>query len=613
MVIDIAIVLSFIIYSISVGLLYRKKASQNLVEYFLAGKSLKGWQAGASMAATQYAADTPLLITGLVATSGLFALWRLWIYAIAFLLMGFMLASAWRRSGVLTDAELTQIRYGGEGAFYLRILKAIHLGTFINCVVLAMVLIAAMRIAEPFLLWHDWLPASLIDLVASFLETLNFNLSTLDPDTKGVWIQSASNLISILCIITFTALYSSTGGLRSVVATDMVQLIIALSATGLYGWFLLDEIGGMQILSSKLHSLYGNASANSLLSVGPHDWSEISLTFLGVLGIQWFAQVNADGTGYLAQRTMACQTNRDAKTAAIFFTFIQIVLRSLLLLPVILALLILYPASEIPALGQNSEAFRIFREGTFALGIRDFLPPGARGLMLTGLLAALASTVDTHLNWGASYWTNDLYKKGLMEKVFGRNPSNKELVWVARISQILILIIALIVMQRLSSIQTAWHLSLLFGSGLGLVLILRWLWWRINLWSEISAGLCSLIFAPVLVFGFPELSEPARLLWMVALSTVVILTITLITKPENRELLSSFFTRVSPPGFWKDSDAQVRFFFLLTSTLLAGLSVFSTLVGGIYIILNPGGRAGYLWIVFGILLIPVWMRWGFKN
>ena len=179
MLIDLTIVLVFVIYSVSVGFAFRKVASRGLTDYFLAGRTLKGWQAGFSMAATQYAADTPLLVAGLVATAGIFSLWRLWIYAIAFLMMGFMLGACWRRAQVLTDAELTELRYSGQAATWLRAIKAIHLGTVINCTVLAMVLIAATRIAEPFLIWHEWLPSAIVNPLAHLLESWNIRLTSL--------------------------------------------------------------------------------------------------------------------------------------------------------------------------------------------------------------------------------------------------------------------------------------------------------------------------------------------------------------------------------------------------------------------------------------------------
>ncbi|MFQ5527078.1 MAG: sodium transporter, partial [Thermoanaerobaculia bacterium] len=400
---DLLIVLAFVAYSVTVGFLARSRASRSPEEYFLAGRSIKGWKAGLSMAATQYAADTPLLAAGLIATGGLFTLWRLWIYGLAFLMMGFILGRAWRRSGVLTDAELTEIRYSGKGVAALRGLKAIYYGTIINCTVMAMVLVAATRISETFLPWHEWLPAGLYAPVQGLVEAIGVPLAS---GATGIetWTATTNNVISILCILAFTALYSTTGGLRSVVATDLVQFGIAMIATLIYAVVAVNRAGGLGGMLDSLTELYGRERTTEILSLSPGA-GEALLPFVVIIGLQWFFQVNSDGTGYLAQRTMACRSDRDAEAAGVVFTWAQVLARSLLWLPIGVALLVIYPY-EASRLG--SEAFTSSREILFATGIRDLLPVGVRGLMLTGLLAALASTIDTHLNWGASYWSNDL-------------------------------------------------------------------------------------------------------------------------------------------------------------------------------------------------------------
>jgi len=220
---DAAILVAFAIYAIASGLRARRTASTGLEEYFLAGRSLSGWKAGISMAATQFAADTPLLVTGLIATAGIFSLWRLWIYALAFLLLGFVLAPSWRRAGVLTDAELAEVRYGGSGATWLRGVKAVYFGLVFNCAVLAMVLWAAKEIAEPFLLWHAWLPEGLFGGVRAFVEGVGIPFARESASDVDVWVRSADNLISIAALVGLTLAYSTTGGLRSVVRTDLVQ------------------------------------------------------------------------------------------------------------------------------------------------------------------------------------------------------------------------------------------------------------------------------------------------------------------------------------------------------------------------------------------------------
>ena len=251
---DWLIVVGFVLYAIGSGLRARRVASRNLEEYFLAGRTLRGWQAGISMAATQFAADTPLLVTGLIATSGIFALWRLWIYAVAFLLMGFVLAPSWRRARVLTDAELSELRYSARPAAALRAIKAVYFGTIFNCTVLAMVLWAAKEIAEPFLLWDRWLPAALFEFARSVVVEVGVPFAREVGGGADLWTRSANNLISLGAIVLVTTLYSATGGLRSVVRTDVVQFGLMLLGTAFYAGWLVESIGGMSAVTEQIHS-----------------------------------------------------------------------------------------------------------------------------------------------------------------------------------------------------------------------------------------------------------------------------------------------------------------------------------------------------------------------
>jgi SSS family solute:Na+ symporter len=612
-VIDLVIVLAFVAYSVTMGFVARPKASSSLEEYFLAGRTVKGWKAGLSMAATQYAADTPLLAAGLIATGGIFTLWRLWIYGLAFLMMGFVLGRAWRRSGVLTDAELTEIRYSGKGVAALRGLKAIYYGTIINCTVMAMVLVAATRISETFLPWHEWLPAGLYGAVRQFVESVGVALAS---GVTGIdtWTATTNNLISIFCILAFTALYSTTGGLRSVVATDLVQFGVAMAATLLYAVAAVRRAGGLGGMLDSLTDLYGRERSSEILSLSPAA-GELILPFVVIIGLQWFFQVNSDGTGYLAQRTMACRSDRDAETAGVVFTWAQIFARSLLWLPIGVALLVIYPyeAGEV-----GSEAFIAGREILFATGIKDLLPAGVKGLMLTGLLAALASTIDTHLNWGASYWSNDLYKGILNQRVLKREPGPRELVLVARLSNILILAIALAIMANLGSIQAAWHLSLLFGAGMGSVLVLRWVWERVNLYSELAAIVASLVIAPLLLLTVEE--EWLKLLLMSVLSTAVVLIVTWLTPRMDASVLDAFYRKVQPPGLWRAAAERVgdepgrparalrRGAWLVAST--AG-SLYLLLIGIAKLLLPPPDSsflAPWILIALGVAIAPLWWR-----
>ncbi len=610
---DVIIVFAFIIYSIGSGFRAKSKASENLEEYFLAGRTVSGWKAGFSMAATQYAADTPLLVTGLIATGGIFMLWRLWIYGLAFLMMGFILGRAWRRAMVLTDAELTEIRYSGEGVLALRSLKAIYYGTVINCTVMAMVLVAATRISETFLYWHLWLPQGLYSTILGWIQAMGINLSSgathLDP-----MVATTNNVISILVIVAFTALYSTTGGLRSVIATDVVQFSIAMVATLIYAVVAVSRAGGLDTMIDKMVSLYGAARTSEILSFSPDGW-DMLWPFLILIGLQWFFQMNSDGTGYLAQRTMACRTDRGARSAGFIFTVAQVLIRSLFWLPIGIALLVIYPY-EASAVGK--ETFVSSREILFATGIKELLPVGIKGLMLTGLLAALASTIDTHLTWGASYWSNDIYLRLINKTWLKRKPSSKELVIVARLSNILILAIALTIMANLGSIQTAWYITLLFGAGTGSVLILRWFWERINLYSELAAMAASLIIAPIILFTVD--AEWLKLLLMSASSTVIVLIVTWLTPDTDKDVLDRFYQRVEPPGLWRKTAARLELdvqnpgrefrqgaYLVLTTAA----TVYLLLVGiGKLMLPDPLGSSLWAWIyvLLGIASVPLWWK-----
>ena len=617
--IDLIIILAFVAYSITAGFRAKSKASKNLEEYFLAGKTLTGWKAGLSMAATQFAADTPLLVTGLIATGGIFLLWRLWIYGIAFLMMGFIFGASWRRAGVLTDAELTEIRYSGKGVLSLRVLKAVYYGTVINCIVLAMVLVAAVRISEVFLPWNEWLPPGLYDLLITITRSLGLYIGTISTAVDPA-IATTNNLISILLILGFTALYSTTGGLRSVVVTDLMQFVLAMIGTLIYAFIIVDHVGGLAAMVEKISAIYGSETAGKLLSFGPPG-GEMLMPFLIIISIQWFFQMNSDGTGYLAQRTMACVTDKDARIAAMVFTWMQVLVRSLIWLVIGVGLLVIYPFTPETASGDH---FVAARELLFVTGIDDLLPIGIRGIMLTGLLAALASTIDTHLNWGASYWSNDVYNRLICNHWLKREPKNRELVLVARLSSVIILIIAIIIMANLGSIQTTWFISLLFGAGMGSVLVMRWLWERINLHSELAAMAISLVLAPILLFatnvGWIRDEEWIRLSLMALFSTVAAVTVTYFTPRTDEKVLKAFYKRVNPVGFWRNTatlvDGDPRkplndFIKEMRTTILTALSLFLMLIGTGKLLVRPPTESSFfpwLCITLALVLIRFWWK-----
>lgn len=546
------------------------------------------------MAATQYAADTPLLVAGLIATSGVFSLWRLWIYGIAFFVLGYILGPCWRRAGVLTDAELVELRYSGRGVAALRVLKALYFGTLINCTVLAMVLAAATRIAEAFLPWHVWLPGLLYDPWRVAITRAGFEIASgvsgLDPATA-----TANNVLSLALILLFVTLYSTTGGLRSVVATDVVQFATAMIATAIYAAVIVAKAGGWGSLVTRLVHLYGEPRTADLLALTPP--SEVLGPFLLLIALQWLFQMNSDGSGYLAQRAMGCRSDHDTVVAGLVFSWAQIVVRSLLWLPIGVALLVVYPMEPSAVTDELAAA----REYTFVAGVRDTLPLGIRGLMLTGLLAALASTVDTHLNWGASYWANDLYLGIVQRRWLRREPHPRELVWVARLSNLVIVATALAIMVQLGSIQTAWRLSLLFGAGIGSVLLLRWFWERINLAAEVAAVAASMVTAPVVIFWAEPnfgLSDGGKLAAMALISTGIIVLVALWSTPTNPDVLLRFYQRVHPPGWWprtahaagEPRSAPVkRLLHGLRAVAASSVALYLALGGGVRLLLPPPG------------------------
>ena len=390
--VDVIILIAFIAYAVCAGFRNRRQASKNLEEYFLAGRSLPGWKAGLSMAATQFAADTPLLVTGIIATAGIFGLWQFWIFGITFLLLGFVLAGAWRRAGVVTDAELTEVRYGGTPAAVLRGVKAFYFGTVINGISLAWVLFAAAKIAEPFLLWDQWLPGALFQSVVNMVDAVGVPLTVGGIGDPEVWVKTASNFLSLLMILGVVAFYSATGGLRGVVATDIVQIAIMALGTFAFAVTVVWEVGGLGSMTERIYETFtfggpGGILPGEILAFTPGHGKDATLTVLSLLGLLWLINSVSDGSGYLAQRTMACRSDRDAKTAAVVFTFTQVLVRSLLWLPLGIGLLVLFP----PELGLAPELVQADREATYVRGMAELLPPGVTGLMLTGMLAALAS------------------------------------------------------------------------------------------------------------------------------------------------------------------------------------------------------------------------------
>ena len=613
---DLLILLVFVAWSVTLGLRARRRASRGLDEYYLAGREVRGFRAGISMAATQFAADTPLLFSGLIAVAGVFALWRLWVYGLAFLLMGFLFAAFWRRARILTDAELVEVRYSGPWRLPLRLTKAVYFGLVINSAVLGFVLLAMFQISELFFPWHAWLPEGPYGAIASLVASLGIDIST-GAAPYGPDLASANNLISIALLLLFVGLYSTTGGLRGVMASDLLQFGLAMGGSIAFAVLLLWEVGGPAALVDRVVVLYGADTAARMLSFTPTVEGAL-MPFLVIMGLQWLFQMNSDGTGYLAQRCMACASDRDARIAATVFAWVQILGRSLIWLVIGVGLLVLYPFT--PA--DTAEAtFAASRERTFLAGISDHLPVGVRGLMVTALVAALASTIDTHLNWGSSYLTNDVYKRFVCQTWLKREAKSTELVFVARSASVLVLLAGCLVAANLDSIAQGWRISLLFAAGIGAVLILRWVWERINIQAEFAAMAIAIVAGPILLWIFPaDESEWLRLGTMVLVSTAGTIGVALASRRTDPDVLLSFYRSVRPVGFWGrtagaagDNPVTVRK--ALGATLLATAacagSLFLALVGIAKLILprpDEGLLLAILAILGAALLTPLWWR-----
>lgn len=324
---DLLILMAFVAWSVTLGLRARRRASRSLDEYYLAGREVRGFRAGISMAATQFAVDTPLLFSGLIAVAGVFALWRLWVYGLAFLLMGFLFAAFWRRARILTDAELVEVRYSGRWRLPLRLAKAVYFGLVINSAVLGFVLLAMFQISEIFFPWHAWLPEGPYGAIAAAVASLGVDLST-GAAPYAAELATTNNLISIVLLLLFVGLYSTTGGLRGVIASDLLQFGLAMGGSIAFAVLLLWEVGGPGALVDRVVLLYGADTADRMLSFTPTIEGAL-MPFLVIMGLQWLFQMNSDGTGYLAQRCMACASDRDARIAATVFAWVQILGRSL--------------------------------------------------------------------------------------------------------------------------------------------------------------------------------------------------------------------------------------------------------------------------------------------
>ena len=591
---DWSLILGYIAFALLVGALTSRSASRSLASYFVAGRSLPWWWIGISMVATTFASDTPLVVAGIVAKRGISGNWFWWAWVIGNVGVAVFFAPLWRRAGVVTDAELLELRYGsGPGAF-LRGFKAVYSSLIVNLIVLGWVFRAMAKIAEPFLKWEKVLPAGLWAAI------------------EGNWpaaltMGSVNESFTVALLVVMVAVYSSAGGIRGVILTDLFQFVIAMTGSCLFAWYAVEAVGGLSGMSAKLGEIYGAKGAADILSFLPPEgagWAgaQVILIYLFVV---WWAHNNADGGGYIGQRLCAARTPKDAQAGAFLFTVGNYVLRPWPWILIGLVSLILVPRGMDALPGTMEAKILADRETAYPLLMGRLLPAGVLGLVMMGLLGAFMSTVDTHLNWGMSYLVNDVYARFIRKKAGAR-----EVVLVGRLGVLAMSLCAFAVAAQMSSIEWAWKFNISLGAGLGLPVLLRWLWWRTNAWTEISGMLAAGATAAYLHLGDKPPSFPVLLAAEVGVGFVVMLIATFITRPVQAEVLKNFWNKVRPPGAWgriRGEDARSAPVFALAGIWLA-LSVFvfalMFLLGALLV--GTWEQAGGLALLVGLSLCMAW-------
>ncbi len=524
---DWIIILLYFIFSLLIGAYYYKRASKNTESFFLSGRKLPWWLAGLSMVATTFAADTPLAVTELVNKNGIAGNWLWWNMLIGGMLTVFFYARLWRRANILTDVEFIELRYSGKASAFLRGFKSIYLGLFMNVIIMGWVNLAMMKI-----------------LIGIFPEYVN----------------ESNVMIYIGLAMLITAIYSALSGLWGVAVTDAFQFILAMTGCIVLAILVVNspQIGGVSGLQAKLPEWAFNflpVISSNTESVSYSGAFAISIsTFLAFIGIQWWASwypgAEPGGGGYVAQRMMSAKDEKNSVFATLFFQVAHYCIRPWPWIIVGLCTLVLYPDLKDKGLG-------------YVYSMNEFLPVGLKGLMLAAFFAAYMSTIATHLNWGTSYLVNDFYKRFLK-----KDKQEKHYVIISRLITILLMILSVLITTQMNTISGVWEFVIECGAGLGLVLILRWYWWRINAISEIAATIAPFVLVglikiltkyitfPVFKWGsfIIDINKgfPDTLYIIVPLTTIIWLIFTFVTSPVQNEKLISFYRIVHPGGIgWK--------------------------------------------------------------
>jgi Na+/proline symporter len=509
---DITIIAFYFVISVSIALYYSKRAGKNINEFFLSGRNLPWYLAGISMVATTFAADTPLAVTELVANNGIAGNWLWWNFAIGGILTVFFFAKLWRRAGILTEVEFVEIRYSGKPAKFLRGFRAVYLGLFMNVIIIG---------------WVNKAMSSI--LVGMF---------GVDETTVYFYVFGCMAIVAI---------YAALSGLWGVVVSDAFQFVLAMIGCIILAIIVvnLPQVGGIAGLKNNLPEFAFDffpkvTDASSVAGT-------LALTvssFLAYVGIVWWASwypgAEPGGGGYVAQRMMSAKDEKHSLLATLFFQVAHYAIRPWPWIIVGLCTLILYPelAADEKRMG-------------FIYSMNDFLPVGLKGMLVAAFFAAYMSTIATQLNWGASYLINDLYKRFLKT-----NADEKHYVKSSRLATLLLMLVSIVVTLFISRISGAWEFILECGAGVGLVLILRWFWWRVNAWSEISAMITPFIVYPLTLAA--GLEFPNTLFAIVPATTILWILVTYLTKPTEETLLLEFYKRVYPGGrLWKRISSQL--------------------------------------------------------
>lgn len=514
--IDWSIIAFYIVFVTLVGLLFVRRASGSVAEFFVAGRNLPWWLAGTSLVATSFAADTPLFVAGLIATQGIAGNWLWWNQVMAWALAMVFFSKLWRRSGVITDAEFVELRYGGRVGAFLRGFKAIYTSVIFSTGTVAFVMLAMQKIIAATMQRPTW-----VDHVQGSIEG-TFGLT---PGSVDAW-----KWIVLVGLFLVATLYTALSGFWGIVVTDLLQFVIAMGGSILFAVYAVDSVGGIDGLRTRLLTEFGAERVESIFRFFPErhsPWMPLS-TFAIYLSILWWG----DCGGFAAQRMFSTKTERDSVLASVWYSIAHFALRPWPWVLVGLVAMVYYPQLADP-------------ESGYPKLLMEILPTGIKGLLIASLLAAFMSTVDTHLNWNASYFTNDIYKRFVAP-----DASEARCVWVSRISVLVFAAMAISVAYFLESIKSAVVILFNLQAGIGLVLILRWFWWRVNAWSEISAMVASVVITTALplISNRYDLnwSAATRILLTVMLVTPIWITATMVTAPVEVAKLEEFYRRVRP-------------------------------------------------------------------